>query len=117
VAGSEYLRNMAEARQFSDGTVRWVEVCYCPTPLQEERPYWGAYFDLVRVQDAHDRADCRDWNGSQAWACENCDCSFRLEAKLAAQGHPFLEALTDSDSPQKTSMRDPKNPFLSVRSR
>jgi len=39
VAGGEYLRNMREARLCPDGTARWVEVCYCPTPLQEERPY------------------------------------------------------------------------------
>ena len=44
VAGSEYLRNMHEARLCQDGTARWVEVCYCPTPLQEERPYWEQYF-------------------------------------------------------------------------
>jgi hypothetical protein len=40
VAGGEYLRNMRDARVGEDGTVRWVEVCYCPTPLQEERSYW-----------------------------------------------------------------------------
>jgi len=39
VAEGEYLRNMNEARLCTDQTVRWVEVCYCPTPLQEERPY------------------------------------------------------------------------------
>jgi len=37
VAEGEYLRNMNEARVCADDTVRWVEVCYCPTPLQEER--------------------------------------------------------------------------------
>ena len=55
VAGGEYLRNMQDARLCPDGTARWVEVCYCPTPLQEERPYWEQYFELVKVQDAHDR--------------------------------------------------------------
>ena len=55
VAGGEYLRNMQDARLCEDGTARWVEVCYCPTPLQEERPYWEQHFDLVKVQDAHDR--------------------------------------------------------------
>jgi hypothetical protein len=55
VAEGEYLRNMREARVGEDGTVRWVEVCYCPTPLQEERPYWEEYFHLTKVQDAHDR--------------------------------------------------------------
>ena len=59
VAEGEYLRNMQEARLCADHTARWVEVCYCPTPLQEERPYWEQFFDLTRVQDAHDRRKCR----------------------------------------------------------
>jgi hypothetical protein len=93
VAGSEYLRNMADARLFPDQTARWVEVCYCPTPLLEERPYWERYFELTKVQDAHDRRQCRDQNGSEAWACENCDCTERLERKLAQSGEPFLKVL------------------------
>src|SRR5580698_860434 len=93
VAGGEYLRNMHDARLCPDGTARWVEVCYCPTPLQEERPYWEQYFELVKVQDAHDRAQCRDQNGSEPWACENCDSTERLERKLATIGDPFLETL------------------------
>jgi hypothetical protein len=28
--------------------------------LQEERPYWEQYFELTRIQDAHDRPECRD---------------------------------------------------------
>ena len=51
VAEGEYLRNMQEARLCADQTARWVEVCYCPTPLQEERPYWEKYFDLTRVPE------------------------------------------------------------------
>jgi hypothetical protein len=70
VAGGEYLRNMQDARLCPDGTARWVDVCYCPTPLQEERPYWEQYFELVNVQDTHHRAQCRDQNGSEPWACE-----------------------------------------------
>ena len=50
VAGGEYLRNMKQARRMVDGRLRWVQVCFCPTPLQEERPYWEEYFDLDRVQ-------------------------------------------------------------------
>ena len=53
IAGDEYFRNMADARQLDDGRVQWVEVCYCATPLAEERAYWEAFFDLVNVQDAH----------------------------------------------------------------
>src|SRR5258708_6156816 len=93
VAEGEYLRNMRDARLCTDGTARWVEVCYCPTPLQEERPYWERYFELSKVQDAHDRRQCRDQNGSEPWACETCDCTERLERKLARTGEPFLEAL------------------------
>ena len=35
VAEGEYLRNMKEARVCPDQTVRGVEICYCPTPLQQ----------------------------------------------------------------------------------
>ncbi|HUA16728.1 MAG TPA: hypothetical protein VMG31_15645 [Verrucomicrobiae bacterium] len=93
VAEGEYLRNMADARQSDDGTARWVEVCYCPTPLLEERPYWEKYFELTRIQDAHDRRKCRDQNGSEPWACGECDCTARLEAKLKQSGTPFLNLL------------------------
>lgn len=96
VAGGEYLRNMRDARLFDDGTARWVEVCYCATPLEEERPYWEEFFDLVKVQDAHARANCRDENGSEPWACGNCDCTDRLEARLKGDGPPFLPMLRNS---------------------
>jgi hypothetical protein len=93
VAGDEYVRNMHDARLFDDGAARWVEVCYCAEPLQEERPYWEEYFDLIRVQDAHTRHKCRDENGSEPWACSDCDCTARLETRLASQGEPFLDVL------------------------
>jgi len=93
VAEGEYLRNMKEARLCEDGTARWVEVCYCPTPLQEERPYWEQHFELIKVQDAHDRRRCSDHNGEEPWACGQCDCTERLEEKLAATGKAFLEEL------------------------
>jgi len=93
VAEGEYLRNMRAARLCSDHRVRWVEVCYCPTPLLEERPYWEQYFDLQRVQEAHDRQKCRDQDGTEPWACGDCDCTARLEAKLKGSGSPFLESL------------------------
>ena len=92
IAGSEYLRNMGEARQHSDGSVQWVEVCYCPTPLQEERPYWERYFDLLKVQDAHDRRRCRDENGTESWACDSCDCTVKLEERLRSKGQPFRQS-------------------------
>jgi hypothetical protein len=93
VAEGEYLRNMRDARLGPDQNARWVEVCYCPTPLLEERPYWEQYFELERVQDAHDRRRCRDVNGSEPWACGDCDCTERLERRLEARGELFLESL------------------------
>ncbi|MBZ5705920.1 MAG: hypothetical protein LAN63_11235 [Acidobacteriia bacterium] len=93
VAEGEYLRNMQDARLYADQTARWVEVCYCPTPLQEERPYWEQYFELARVQDAHDRRRCRDQSGAEPWACSDCDCTQRLECKLAMSGESFVRAL------------------------
>lgn len=89
IAGDEYERNMEEARQLADGRVQWVEICYCSTPLYEERPYWEKYFDLLKVQDAHARSRCRDLNGTESWACDNCDCTARLEARLTTKGKPF----------------------------
>lgn len=93
VAGDEYLRNMKDARVCEDQTTRWVEVCFCPSPLLEERPYWEEYFDLTRVQDAHDRRRCRDEDGSEPWACVSCDCTEKLEQRLAATGESFLDVL------------------------
>jgi hypothetical protein len=95
VAEGEYLRNMREARQLPGEDVRWVEVCYCAEPLQEERPYWEEFFDLVKVQDAHDRRKCRDENGTGPWACGDCDCTERLEEKLRSSGEGFLQGLRD----------------------
>ena len=93
VAGGEYLRNMTDARIRNDGTIRWVEVCFCNEPLEEERPYWEQYFELVRVQDAHPRKKCRDLNGEEPWACGTCDCTEKLEAHLRGRDNNFLEVL------------------------
>ena len=98
IAGDEYFRNMQNARLYPDDTARWVEVCYCPTPLLEERPYWEKYFELTKVQDAHDRRRCRDENGSESWACGDCDCTDRLEQKLETIGQPFLITLRSQTS-------------------
>jgi hypothetical protein len=93
IAGSEYLRDMAQARQLEDGTVCWVEVCYCATPLAEERPYWEAYFDLVQIKNAHAREKCKDLNGTEYWACSTCDCTERLEAAMKTWGDLFMTEL------------------------
>jgi hypothetical protein len=93
VAGSEYLRDMAHARELSDGREKWVETCFCAAPLAEEREYWEAYFDLLAIRDAHARSRCRDANGTDPWACCDCDCTARLERWLAGQGRSFAKNL------------------------
>jgi hypothetical protein len=90
VAGDEYLHNMSKARALPDGRVKWVETCFCATPLQEERPYWEAFFELDTIKDAHARTACRDENGTEPWACIGCDCTKRLDAWLARKGEPFV---------------------------
>jgi hypothetical protein len=89
IAGDEYLYNMGQARQMADGCVRWVETCFCAVPLDEERPYWEEYFELLSVKDAHARSKCRHENGTEPWACSTCDCTNRLEERLSQQGGPF----------------------------
>ena len=93
VAGDEYVHDLQKARMDEDGTARWVEVCFCATPLEEERPYWEQFFQLVSVKDAHARKNCRDVNGIEPWACCDCDCTRRLEERLARTGQPFLESI------------------------
>jgi hypothetical protein len=43
VAFGEYVKNMKHARLLVDGTVSWIEVCFCAKSLNEEMPYWGKY--------------------------------------------------------------------------
>src|SRR5262249_19596314 len=95
IAGDEYVYDMAQARVANDGTAHWVETCYCATPLQEERPYWEDYFELLSVKDAHSRRNCRHENGTEPWACSTCDCTRKLEERLKQTGRGFLQSLKE----------------------
>jgi hypothetical protein len=110
VAGDEYLHNMQQARITTDGTAHWVEVCFCREPLEEERLYWEEYFDLVSVKDAHARKNCRDLNGTEPWACCDCDCTKRLEAKLEQSGESFLQVLQSGASKNALILRPSREP-------
>src|SRR5205085_11347733 len=96
IAGDEYIYDMEQARLAPDGSVRWVETCFCDPPLEEERPYWEKYFELLSVKDAHARRNCRHENGTEPWACCDCDCTTKLEEKLAGQGASLLGRLRGS---------------------
>ena len=93
IAGDEYLHDMEQARINGQGVATWIETCFCDPPLAKERPYWEEYFHLLSVKDAHSRRTCRHENGTEAWACCDCDCTKRLEERLATQGESFLKSL------------------------
>jgi hypothetical protein len=93
IAGDEYLYNMEQARVNNEGVATWVETCFCDPPLAEERPYWEEYFELLSVKDAHSRRNCRHENGTEPWACCDCDCTQKLEEKLRGQGESLLQNL------------------------
>jgi hypothetical protein len=93
IAGDEYLHDMQQARVGDDGVARWVETCFCATPLDEERPHWETFFELLDIRDAHSRRNCRHENGTEPWACCDCDCTKKLEERLQRSGRSFLEEL------------------------
>src|ERR1039458_5307178 len=93
IAGDEYVYDLQQARVGADGIAHWVETCFCATPLEEERPYCEKYFELLSVKDAHNRKNCRHENGTEPWACSNCDCAKRLAGKMSQRGESFLERL------------------------
>ena len=97
IAGDEYIYNMTESRLHGDGVATWVETCFCDPPLAEERPYWEEYFELISVKDAHSRRNCRHENGTEPWACCDCDCTKKLEERLRGQGESFLETRRSSE--------------------
>ncbi|HEY6111958.1 MAG TPA: hypothetical protein VIV62_05545 [Chthoniobacterales bacterium] len=98
IAGDEYLHNMNQARVNEHGIATWVECCFCDPPLAEERPYWEEFFDLVSVKDAHSRRNCRHENGTEPWACCECDCTRKLEDKLRTLDESFLQTLRNQSS-------------------
>lgn len=93
IAGDEYTHDMQHARITADSAAHWVETCFCAIPLEEERPFWEEYFDLLRVKDAHNRKNCRHENGTEPWACGDCHCTRRLEQRLSEAGESFLHSL------------------------
>jgi len=101
IAGDEYLYDMDQARVNGQGVATWVETCFCDPPLAEERPYWEEYFELLSVKDAHSRRTCRHENGTQPWACCDCDCTKKLEERLATQGESFLKELKKAASKRR----------------
>ena len=101
IAGDEYLHDLQQARLAADGTAQWVEICFCAAPLDEERPYWEEFFELLDVKDAHARRNCRHENGTESWACGDCDCTHALEEKLARDHPAFLPTLAAASATER----------------
>ena len=81
----------------------WLLPFY-PSPLRDDgydiadytnvNPMYGTLGDISQlVKDAHSRRNCRDLNGTEPWACSNCDCTKKLEERLRKRGKAFLEEL------------------------
>lgn len=92
-AGTEYIRNIKNARLLEDGTAAWIEVCFCTPPLAEERPYWEEYFELLQITDAANRKVCKHETGESLWSCVNCNCTNIQEKELGNLGNLFYQSL------------------------
>lgn len=93
IAGGEYIRDIKNARLLEDGTATWVEVCYCSTPLAEERPYWEEYIDLLQITDAIDKKICKHETGERPWSCINCNCTTEREKEMESWGKSLYQSL------------------------
>ncbi len=90
VAFGEYMKNMRQARLLDDGTVCWIEICFCSIPLDEEKPYWEKYFENIIIEDAQNPKNCQDANGKQKRACFECSCTKKLEETMLSWGKSFI---------------------------
>ncbi|WP_317930435.1 hypothetical protein [Halioxenophilus sp. WMMB6] len=90
VAFGEYIKNMQQARVLEDGTLCWLEICFCSTPLAEELPYWQRYFEEITIENAHNPNNCQDYNGNAKRACFECSCTDQLEQTMLRWGEPFI---------------------------
>ena len=68
-------------------------------PRAEAAPKKKYHFELTKVQEAHARSRCRDLNGTEPWACGDCDCSARLEERLCSKGRRFLDRIGAGSRP------------------
>ena len=62
IAGGEYARNMECARRLRDGSVKWVEVCYCANAARGRAAVLGRIF---RSDQSAGRARALALQGSQ----------------------------------------------------
>jgi len=103
---AEHLADcFAEAQQQEDGSVLWIETCYCERyfgePLAEEMDYVTRYFELGRVKKVVAAKKCGDMTGEEPFKCDGCDCDLPLRRRLS--GPPLRDLLTQDALPTATS--------------
>jgi hypothetical protein len=90
----------AEAQRQEDGSVLWIETCYCERylgkPLAEEMDYITRYFELGRVKKVVAAKKCGDLTGNEPFKCDTCDCDLRLRRRLS--GPPLRDLLAHDSS-------------------
>ena len=79
---------LCEGKVGPDGTIRWVEVCYCReaygVAMEEELPYFEEFLTDLVIADARSPAQCVGYP-----ACNDCDCT----NKVRFEGEPLLDHL------------------------
>ena len=103
---AEHLADcFAEAQQQEDGSVLWIETCYCERyfgePLAEEMDYVTRYFELGRVKKVVAAKKCGDMTGEEPFKCDGCDCDLPLRRRLS--GPPLRDLLTRDPLPTAAS--------------
>ncbi len=76
----------AEAQRQEDGSLLWIETCYCERylgeALAEEKAYIGRYFELGRVKKVVAAKKCGDMSGERPFECDGCDCDLPVRRRL-----------------------------------
>ncbi len=76
----------AEAQRQEDGSVLWIETCYCERylgeALAEEKQYIERYFELGKVKKVVAAKKCGDLSGTQPYECDGCDCDLPVRRRL-----------------------------------
>jgi hypothetical protein len=89
---------LCSGRVDDEGTIRWVEVCYCReyygVAMEEELPYIEEYLTDIEIADARSPRRCKGYP-----ACHDCDCT----RKVRLEGEPLMDHLrrvaSGSDDP------------------
>ncbi len=102
----------AQAQRQDDGSVLWIETCYCERyfgePLAEEKEYITRYFELGRVKKVVAARKCGDMNGKEPFKCDTCDCDLPLRRRLS--GRPLRDLLSCGISSSTEKLNLASNP-------